>query len=259
MLPALSSEEDIGLAVSTDANKPCKDGSGYLSPSRMATVSRARGQGYLLSCPSLIQDTSSDSSSASSSNSPEAGNSPYSTPYSTPPKKLMRGPPPQPPPVGPLPPVPNPHATALPSKPRPVIPKIQVSADPPLEVSTSEESAFRLYNPSRERFQEALDRVHGNVWHGSIRETKREHRRDCSMTSLSSEDTRRVVMKRSRKAMSPCSADDDEMAMKSLLSGWSLCECATEDSYVLQDNESGVLDTLDWFDPHLSPLPSSRG
>lgn len=115
-----------------------------------------------------------------------------------------------------------------------------MSEDPDAEP----EPVFRLYNPSRERFQEALDRVHDNVWHGSIRETKREHRRDCSMTSLSSEDTRQFVIKRSRKVAS--STADDELALTSLLSAWSLCECEDQDAYLIQDNESGVLDTLDW-------------
>lgn len=242
MLPTSSSEEDIGLAISTD-----EDGKGPSTPSRMATVSRARGKRYL-SCPALVHDSAS-SDSASSSSTPEGGNSPvsspYSTPYSTPPKTRPRGPPSQPPPAGPLPPIPYPKPMA--AKSLPAIPKIQVSVTPNPPVPASEE-LFRLYNPSRSRFQAALDQVHDSVWHGSIRETKREHvARDASLSSLNSEDTRSILVRRTRVDLPSSNSVDDDMAMTSLLSGWSLSSDVQE--YVLQDNESGVLDPLDWWNP----------
>lgn len=259
MLPPSSSEEDIGLAISTD-----DDDKGPSTPSRMATVSKARGKSYFLSCPALVPDSLSDSGTPSDSptSTPEDGNSPtatlYSTPYSTPPKSRPHGPPAQPPPAGPLPPIPYPKVTTAVPKSRPAIPtipKIQVSATPP--------AASLSHNPSRERFQSALDRVHDSVWHGSIRETKREHGqggRDASMTttgsmaSISTQDTHAVVFRRSRVALPPSTSVDDDMALTSLLSSWSLAG-AEEEEYVLQDNESGVLDTLDWWDPVVMASP----
>lgn len=255
MLPSSASEEDIGLAISTG-----EDGDRTSTPSRKATVSRARGKRYYLSCPPVVPDTaSSDASTASSSSStPEGGNSPVSTPYTTPystPPKSRRGPPAQPPPAGPLPPIPYPKATTA-LKSRPAIPKIQVSVTPTPSLHT---------NPSRERFQSALDRVHDDVWHGSIRETKREHGRDTSMTttvsmasmasmaSISTQGTPVVLRRSSRVALPTSTSVDDELAMTSLLSGWSLAEMESEEC-VLQDNESGVLDTMDWWDPKVVAL-----
>lgn len=139
------------------------------------------------------------------------------------------------------------------------MPKIEVPVSSSPATSESEEPIFKLYSPSRERFQEALDRVHDTVWHGSIRETMREHHRDGSLTSFSSEDTKRLLMQqRSRKALSSADVAGDELTLENLLSSWSLSECAEDESYVLQDDESGVLDTLDWFDPKTVALQCVR-
>lgn len=251
MLPSLPSEEDIGVAISTD------DENINSTPSRLATISRARAKAYHLSCPSLVPGSISDFGTNSPPDTPSAGNSPVSTP-SKPPKQ-MRAPLAHPPPSGPLPPIPFPIPRATPPQSHLAVPAIEVFASPASPVAETEEPVFKLYNPSRERFQDALDRVHDTVWHGSIRETQREHRRDCSMTSLSSEASKRFVMsERSRKAMSTANIAGDELTLESLLSSWSLCECSEDESYVLQDNESGILDTLDWFDPKLLSLQNAR-